>query len=131
MNIVQCYTPSGGPSCRTQGFCHSYPALVTCRQQGLYFCLINDVSVVPSGIRGLSPAHCRSQRLFFVFFGSLSLIWSFERCRLDKDLFFVLFGSNFVRVSRALSAQQGLFFWYLLSLVYSCVADSRVLLYGV
>ena len=131
MNTVQCYTPSGGPSCRTQGFCHSYPALVTCRQQGLYFCLINDVSVVPSGIAGCRPPTVAHKDLFFVFFGSLSLIWSFERCRLDKDLFFVLFGSNFVRVSRALSAQQGLFFWYLLSLVYYCVADSRVLLYGV
>ena len=95
MSTVQCYTPSGGPSCRTQGFCHSYPALVACRQQGLLFCLLLGFqSVVPSGVAGCRPSGLSTARTILLS----------------------SFGFRFACVSRALSAQQGLFFWFLFGL---------------
>lgn len=128
MCTVQCYTPSGGPSCRTQGFCHSYPALVACRQQGLLFCLLLGFqSVVPSGVAGCRPSGLSTARtIFCLLLGSASLV-SHGRCQPNKDSFFgfyLVFGLCTVM-------KQRLVFRVLVGLVRICTANSRVLLYGV
>ena len=126
----QCYTPSGGPSCRTQAFGsgQSYTAAVANKDTFPVFLFL----VTPSG-SGCRPFLCRGQGYFFCLLLGATPVSppGHECCRTDKDLFFVFY---WVFVGYALSCEQRLifwFFWVLVGSVYSCVANSRVLLYGV
>ena len=126
----QCYTPSGGPSCRTQAFGsgQSYTAAVANKDTFPVFLFL----VTPSG-SGCRPFLCRGQGYFFCLLLGATPVSppGHECCRTDKDLFFcVLLGLCWVCIVMRTKINF-LVFWVLVGSVYSCVANSRVLLYGV
>lgn len=122
MSTVQCYTPSGGPSCRTQGL---GSAVAHKDYYFVFFWVFSPWS--PPGSRAVALQVCRLQGLFFcLLLGSASLV-SHGRCRPNKDYFFgfyLVFGLCTVM-------KQRLVFRVLVGLVRICTANSRVLLYGV
>ena len=120
MNTVQCYTPSGGPSCRTQGL---GSAVAHKDYIFVFFCVC---PWSPPGLRAVarplsltrtiflsSLGRCRSYGLLsavgstrtcFLSYLGLTSFASHGRCRPNKDLFFGICGFGLLLCSKLTSA---------------------------
>ena len=107
----QCYTPSGGPSCRT----HIFGSAVAHKDYFfVFFWVMCPWS--PSGVTGCRPTTVVEQGLVFCLYLGLTSLVSHGRCRPNKDCFFGTCGFGLLMCSELTSAIVWRLSWFIKNL---------------